>query len=136
MKNKIIGTISLLLVVGLLTGCGCQNKKEKIKKEETKINTNENVIKDQKVGKLELTNTSLITKNGQSTLVTVVTNNTKEKVLVKSFDIYVKDKDKKLITTLLGYVGEEVPAGQSRTITSNVDRDLTQAYSVEYKINK
>ena len=29
MKNKIIGTISLLLVVGLLTGCGCQNKKEK-----------------------------------------------------------------------------------------------------------
>lgn len=129
-------TLTFITIISLLLTTGCDSKKEEVKKDEVKSNTNTNVIKDQQVEGLSLTNTSLTTTNGQSTLVTVVSNPTTEKIAVKSFDIIIKDKDGNIIITLLGYVGEEIPAGESRTITSSAEIDLTKATSVEYTIKK
>ena len=133
---KKIKTLAFITIIGLLLTTGCDSKKEEEKKDEVKSNTNTNVIKDQQVEGLSLTNTSLTTTNGQSTLVTVVSNPTTEKIAVKSFDIIIKDKDGNILITLLGYVGEEIPAGESRTITSSAEIDLTKATSVEYTIKK
>ena len=99
-----------------VTGC---NKKEEVSQDDTSANTNENVIKDQTVAELTLTNTSLITKDGESTLVTLVTNSTDSNKIIKTFNIIIKDSN--IIVTLLGYVGGEVPLGESRTITSTVE---------------
>ena len=129
-------TLTFITIISLLLTTGCDSKKEEAKKDEVKSNTNTNVIKDQQVEGLSLTNTSLTTSNGQSTLVTVVSNPTTEKIAVKSFDIIIKDKDGNILITLLGYVGEEIPAGESRTITSSAEIDLTKATSVEYTIKK
>ena len=134
MKKVLTLSISMLLVLGLVTGCGC-NKKEEIKKDEN-YNTNTGVIEDKVVEELKLTNISLVSKGNNSTLVTLVTNPTKEDKEVRIFNIYVKDKDGNEIVTLQGYVGGVVPAGQSREIESNVDMNLDHAHTIEYEILK
>lgn len=134
MKKVLTLSISMLLVLGLVTGCGC-NKKEETKKDEN-YNTNTGVIEDKVVEELKLTNTSLVSKGNNSTLVTLVTNPTKEDKEVRIFNIYVKDKDGNEIVTLQGYVGGVVPAGQSREIESNVDMNLDHAHTIEYEILK
>ena len=147
MKNKKTIMICLLVAGLLIAGVGVyflffnkdskdDKKKDNETKEESKANTNKGVIKDQKVGNLEMTNTSLtINKDGTSQLVTTVSNKTSENIAVETFDIYVKDKDGNLLVTLVGYVGGEVPAGQTREIVSNVTMDLTKATDISYKMN-
>ena len=137
--KKIFGiSLVVLSLVFTLTGCGC-NKKEEEKKVETeyvdnKYNTNEGIIEDKTVGELKFTNTSLLTKENYSTLITLVTNPTDKAISVRIFNIYVKDKNGKTLVTLQGYVGGEIPAGESREITSNVDMSLANAHTVEYEI--
>lgn len=147
MKNKKTIMICLLVAGLLIAGVGVyflffnkdkedDKKKDTETQEETKANTNEGVIKDQTVGSLEMTNTSLtINKDGTSQLVTSVSNKTAETVTVETFDIYVKDKDGNLLVTLVGYVGGEVPAGETREIVSNVTMDLSNATDISYKMN-
>lgn len=134
MKKILTISISMLLALGLLTGCGC-NKKEETKIEES-YNTNEGVVGDKIVEELKLTNASLVSKGNYSTLVVLVTNPTSEDKEVKKLDIYVKDKAGKEIVKLQGYVGGVVPAGESREVTSNVVMNLENAYTIEYQIVK
>lgn len=127
--------IILLIVPAMfVTGCGCQKRTAK-KEAKPVANTHKDVIKDQEVEGLKLTNTALVTEPGNSTLTTEVSNPTGQDIQLLSFDIYVKDKNGNLIITLIGYVGESIPAGQTRTIVSSTDMNLKDATSVEYKIN-
>ena len=128
-----------IAIVGIFTFClttGCGSTKDKKNEDKVESNTNEDVIKDQVVGELELTNTSLVTTNGQSQLVTMVSNKTDHDIVVDTFDIYVKDKDGNNITVLVGYVGGVVPKGETRNIVSNSTMNLGDSVSIEYKINK
>ena len=126
----------MLLVVGLATGCGCSKRQEGKKEEKENFNTNEDVVKDQEVGELKFTNTSLKVDKNYSTLVTLVSNPTSNDIEVRIFNIYVKDKDGNEIVKLEGYVGDVIPAGESREITSNADMDLSKAASIEYEMVK
>lgn len=117
----------------LLTGCG---KKKEEPKNDVKSNTEENVIKDQEVDGLKMTNTSLTITNGISTLVTEVSNNTGVDYQLEEFTITIKDKDGNVLATLPGYVGETIENGSTKTIDSSIDIDLSNATSVEYEIKK
>lgn len=132
--------VSLVAILTLTTvGCGCDKKgteKGKNKKEETVVNTEKEVIKDQKVEVFKMTNTSLTYDGSLSTLVTEVTNTSKETQHIKTFNIIVKDKDGKQMVKMLGYIGEEIPGGESRTITSSTNMDISKAASVEYSVNR
>ena len=143
MKKTFLTVLSVFLVVGIATGCGCKKKDSKSgdsskKSGETKTeesyNTNEDVIKDQEVEGLKLTNTSLVSTEYSATLVTSVTNPTDSDIDVRIFYIHVKDKEGNEIVTLQGYVGGVVPAGETREITSSVDRNLDDAASIEYEL--
>lgn len=139
MKKKLMLVLVMLVSLGLITGCGCKKKNNdandnKSKETKTEYNTNEGVVEDKEVEGLKLTNTSLKTSENYSTLVTSVSNPTKEDKYVRIFNIFVKDKDGNTIITLQGYVGGVVPAGETRNITSNVDMDLSKAYKVEYEL--
>ena len=136
MKKKFLVALSLLLVVGLATGCGCSKRQEGKKEEKENFNTNEDVVKDQEVGELKFTNTSLKVDKNYSTLVTLVSNPTSNDIEVRIFNIYVKDQDGNEIVKLEGYVGDVIPAGESREITSNADMDLSKAASIEYEMVK
>lgn len=138
MKKNLYIIVTFIIFAGLLTGCGKKNSEVEKEKENAgvEINTNEEVIKNQVVEDFKLTNTSVIYTNGSSTLVTSVKNDSSETKYIKSFNIILKDDSGKIIAQLLGYIGEEIPAGETREITSSSDMDLTKATSVEYTINK
>ncbi len=137
MKNKIIIILVACLAI-FATGCGCDKKEQKTEKkeDEIKVNTSEDIVKDQVVEGLKLTNTSLSSQNGMATLVTEVSNDTGKDEYLLSFNIYIKDKDGNVIAENIGYVGEVIPNGTSRTITSSWDQELVGATAVEYSINR
>ena len=133
MKKILISMTVVLATTLLLTGCG---KKKEEPKNDVKSNTEENVIKDQEVDGLKMTNTSLTITNGISTLVTEVSNNTGVDYQLEEFTITIKDKDGNVLATLPGYVGETIENGSTKTIDSSIDIDLSNATSVEYEIKK
>ena len=138
MKKQIKGLLALLLVATLVTGCGCTKKdnKKDSTKDDVKVNTEENVIKDQTFEGLTFTNTSLTTTNGVSTLITEVSNSTGEDYTLEEFTITIKNKDGEVITTIPGYVGDVIKNGETRTINSSIDIDLSSASSIEYSVKK
>lgn len=138
MKKIFIASLALLISLGLVTGCGKKKTDEDKTVEGNKIetNTSEGIIKDQQLGTLTFTNTSLVRENGQTTLTTKVTNTGSETVTVSTFNMVFKNKDGEIITTLVGYVGGEVPAGEYRIIQSGTEYDLSLAKTVEYSINE
>lgn len=111
------------------------DKKKETPKDKIEANTNKNIIKDQEVDGLRFSNTALVIENGESTLTTEVKNATEKDIELKSFDIVVTGKDGKEIVTLLGYVGETIKTGETKSIISNTDHDLKNAFAIEYKIN-
>lgn len=137
MKKK-IGLILVACLAMFATGCGCDKKEEKVEKkeDEVKVNTSEDIVKDQVVEGLKLTNTSLSSQNGMATLITEVSNDTGKDEYLLSFNVYIKDKDGNVIAENFGYVGEVIPNGTSRTITSSWDQELVGATAVEYSINR
>ena len=129
-------TIKIILIgiIGLNIITGCFKKEEK--KEEVKVNTNENVVKDQEVEGLKMTNTSLVYENGTTVLVTEVINKTEEDITVKRIRIKVKDKEGNTLTTLIGTIADTIKPGESRTIETETPLDLSKAESVEYSVEK
>jgi len=137
---KKLGLLGLIGITLFATGCGCDNKEGKKpvenKEPETTINTNEDVIKDQTFEGLTMTNTSLVVTNGMSNLVTEVTNNTGADYHLVEFVITVRDASGAVITTLPGYVGDVIRNGETRTIDSSIDIDLSNAASIEYSVTR
>lgn len=103
---------------------------------ELKPNTNEGVVGDKIIEGLKFTNSSLVTSEAGSNLITLVTNTTDTNIEVRIIDIIVKDKDGKLLVNMQGYVGGSIPAHDSREVYSSVDMDLSSATDIEYKIVK
>ena len=137
MKKKLMTLITILLILGLVTGCACNKKEEKKEqKEEVKVNTNKDVVKDQEEDKIKMTNTSLIINDGITKLVTNVTNSSDEDYYLEEYIIIIKDKDGNEIVRMPGYVGDTIKAGDTKTINSSVDRDLSDAGSIEYEVKK
>lgn len=140
-KNKYKKKLLLLLIISvslislLTSGCG-NNTEEDTDTKQPSVAGNEDVIGDKEVDVFKLTKTSLVYENGSSTLVTNVYNTSSETQYIKSFNIVIKDSDGNVMVTLLGYIGEEIPSGDTRQITSSSDIDLSKAASIEYVVNK
>ena len=132
MKKSIIVLLVLLSTLLVFTGCG----KKKDKKLDIEVNTEEEVIKDQEVDGLKLTNTSLTKVDNNWTLVTEVSNNTGADYVLDEFTIIIKDADGNILTSIPGYVGGTIPNGETRTINSSTIRDLSKAAKVEYEVKK
>ena len=127
-------------MVTLVTGCGCSkkddNKGNGTKEPDVIVNTEEDVIKDQTFEGLTFTNTSLTVVDGISTLMTQVSNDTGSDYTLDEFTITVKDSEGNIVTTLPGYVGDVIRNGETRTINSSIDIDLSKASSIEYSVKK
>lgn len=141
MKVKQLGIIGIIGLTLFVTGCGCSKEEKKNNEVEKKepvvsVNTEENVIKDQTFEGLTMTNTSLVTTNGISKLVTEVTNNTGADYYLQEFVITVKDAEGNVLDTLVGYVTGVIKNGETRTINSSTDIDLSKASSIEYSVKK
>ncbi len=132
MKKALVVTIISIFAFSILTGC--VSKKQNEEDGTIQNNINENVVKNQKVEEFEFTNTSIVYEDGKTTLTTVVTNTSNEKVNLIEFKIHVKDKDGNEIIEMIGFVGEELQPKESRLISSYSIEDLSLADTIEYEI--
>ena len=80
-----------------------------------------------------MTNTIMVITN---VLTKLVTNSTSTDYKLDEYIIIIKDKDGKEIVRIPGYVGDTIKAGETRTINSSVDIDLSNAGSIEYEVKK
>ena len=92
------------------------------------------ILKDQVVDGLSFEDANLDYNNGVSTLVVNVTNENKDVYNLKYIEIKfgLSDED----VTLIGYVGETINQDEKKIITASIDKDITNATSLEYVINK
>ena len=100
------------------------------------VNDNQEVIKDQNIDGIEITNTSLVYEDGISYLKATVTNNTGVDYELNEYKINVKDSDGNIRVTMPGYVGSILKNGESKNINTMISEDLSKAYSIEYEVIK
>ena len=140
MKKIVNIALMLLMCMTLVTGCGKDKTKNDDKKEDDKptieVNDNKEVIKDQNIDGIEITNTSLVYEDGISYLNATVTNNTGSDYELNEYRINVKDSDDNIIVTMPGYVGSVLKNGESKTINTMITEDLSKAASIEYEVVK
>ena len=140
MKKIINITLMLLVCLTLVTGCGKDKTTNDDKKEDNmptiEVNDNQEVIKDQNIDGIEITNTSLVYEDGISYLKATVTNNTGSDYELNEYKINVKDSDGNIIVTMPGYVGSVIKNGESKSINTMISEDLSKAYSIEYEVVK
>ena len=140
MKKIINITIMLLVCLTLVTGCGKDKTTNDDKKEDNmptiEVNDNQEVIKDQNIDGIEITNTSLVYEDGISYLKATVTNNTGSDYELNEYKINVKESDGNIIVTMPGYVGSVIKNGESKSINTMISEDLSKAYSIEYEVVK
>ena len=126
--KKVIKTISMLLVLGLVTGCGC-SKKEKTK-EETIENKEQTVVEDQIFEGLEFVNVGA----NEGVVKTVVINNTGVVYEGSKFSMKIMDENGNVLTELTDEVKEAMETGTTVTIETKTDADLSKAAAIEYSI--
>lgn len=116
------------------------------KKEETNLgkgsnftetsNDNENVIKEQTIDGLKISNVMLVVKKDGSTFSADVTNTTNEEIKGKKFNIIFKTSTDKKVTDMLGYFGKTIKPGETKQMVTSISRQLNKNIikSVEYQL--
>ena len=131
MKKVISLSISMLLVVGLITGCGCK-KKEEVKQETNKTNENQTVVENQIFEGLEFVNVGANNK----IVKTIVINNTGLVYEGSKFSMKIMDENGNVLKEVTDEVKEPMETGTTKEIETKVDIDLSKAAAIEYSIVK
>ena len=136
LKNKkvifVLLAIVAVLVVTVVSVVMINNNKgteKKVKKESKEAITEQGIIKDETFGNLNFSNTTLIKDGDQYTLSMDVTNTTQSEIDIEQVNVNLKDKDGNSVIVLLGYIGDPMKAGETRTVTSSVATDLSKVKS-------
>ena len=126
MKKNIKRLLGMLLVLGLVTGCGCSKESQK-----NNINNgDQTVVEDQIFEGLEFVNVGA----SDGIIKTVVINNTGVKYEGSKFSMKIMDENGNVIVELTDEVKEEMETGTTKTIETKTDADLSKAVSIEYSI--
>ena len=143
MKKIVI--LSLLLSLFFITGCGCDKKEEEKdpakqpeteeKEEPSQPEANNEVgqLPEKEVNGMKFTGASISYVDSMSTFVAEVKNTTKETIPMDVFTIKFKDKDGNEITSVPGYVADQLAPGESKQVVAQISMDLSQVYEVGYE---
>ena len=131
MKKIMTLSISMLLVLGLVTGCGC-NKKDKEQNNKVNNDGNQTVVEDQVFEGLEFVNVGA--SNGVVT--TIVINNTGLVYEGSKFSMKIMDENGNVLVELTDEVKTKMETGTTQTIETKTNIDLSKAASIEYSIVK
>lgn len=152
--NKFIVVLIILLIIAIIFKIVVKPttkdnpKKDNIEEEETIVNDNKNVLKEQQVDGLTFSDVTLVTQNNQTFLTVKVTNNSGSDYKLEEVHIFLKDKNKKdlieyvdeegnIINYLVGYVGDTLKTNENRDLVANIDTDVTnKVNAINYKIIK
>lgn len=132
MYKRINKFLIFAFLIVIITGCSCDRKQYskaiKYKKSELRA--------DQKVDGIDMINTDLIVIDGISHFTVQVKNNTSNDYELEEYEIIFYDETGKKITTIPGYIGEVIKAGEFKIINSTTEIDLSKAARIKYKVIK
>lgn len=126
--------IIYIIFITLLLTCGCSKKQTNTFKDSIRVSTSENIIKNQTIDNIFISNVSLIYEDKSSTFTCDITNNSDNAQYIKEIKIHIKTKKGRDIIVLSGYVDKTILPSETYSIASSYTLDLTKAYSVEYEI--
>ena len=134
MKKIIMISISMLLTLGLITGCGSKKddntNNSNNETEKPTIDENQTVVDDQIFEGLEFLNVGI----DNNTIRTIVINNTGVKYEGSKFSIKVMDGAGNVLKELIDEIKTPMETGTTLELETNVDVDLSTAASIEYSI--
>jgi hypothetical protein len=133
MKKNLKKIFAMLLVVSLVTGCGCTKKENNVTNNATGENNKEQTVVDDQIYEgLEFVNVGV--SNG--VIKTIVINNTGFVYEGSKFSIKVMDSNGNVLIETTDEVKTKMENGTTQTIETKVDIDLSEAASIEYSIVK
>jgi hypothetical protein len=133
MKKNLKKIFTLLLVVSLVTGCGCTKKENNVTNNATGENNKEQTVVDDQIYEgLEFVNVGV--SNG--VIKTIVINNTGFVYEGSKFSMKVMDSNGNVLIETTDEVKTKMENGTTQTIETKVDIDLSNAASIEYSIVK
>ena len=122
MKKILLTSISILLALCLITGCGSKKENNNIQEEtitENKINEG-----------LEIVNTGI----SNQTIKTIIINNTGATYESLKIKMIVRDSKENIILEKEIEIKEKIKTGTTKTIETKVKESLNDAASIEYNI--
>jgi len=134
-KKKIILIICLIVIIlaSIITNIYLlKNNKEdnELKIDGITTTQNEEILKDTKVDKLDITNVSLLNKDGTSIYKAKVSNNTNEDIKIeKLYVIFYENKTEKKI---IGLINITIKANSNTFINISSPDDLTKSTDIKY----
>ena len=99
----------------------------------TKINKNKKLNEAKKIDGLTITNIQLTTKDGMTTLLADVINNSNVKTKLKTVDIVLLDKNGKELTKLVGIINA-LEVGATTQLNISMTSDYVNAYDFKVLI--
>ena len=103
----------------------------KTSEEGTKINISPKINQDMKLNELDIKNIQLTCKNGITTLLADVSNNTNKDLEMKNINIKLLDGDNKEIRTVNGYV-PALKIGETTQLNVSMSSNLIAAYDIKF----
>ena len=126
-KNKIAVLVtSLVILVGIIVLIG---------RNISVADPNSGYLRNQSVDNLSFENANLVYENGITTFTVNVYNESGSLYTLKNISINITDSSNS-VTTLIGYIGEELEKDEGKLITASIDKDLSDYTSLEYVVNK
>lgn len=134
MKKGLKLLICTLAIVCVISGC---KKKATPVKTQEPTNQPGTTISDVKSEELSITNLSISfdEKEGLSTVVADVKNETNSDISLNSLTISLLDDKKKNLVDTIVDLGNSIKAGETKTFTAKITMDVRKATQVTYKIN-
>lgn len=93
-----------------------------------------NATKEQYVDGFKFSETKIEFIEGKTSFITTITNKTDTNKELEIIDIYVYDVEDNLLIKFGGHVGRTLYKNENREITCLIDKELKDAWKVEYKI--
>ena len=97
----------------------------------TKINVSPKLNQDTKINGLDIKNIQLTCKNGITTLLADVLNNTNKDSEIKNINIKFLDENNKEIRTVRGYI-PALKIGETTKLNVSMSSNLITAYDIEF----
>lgn len=97
----------------------------------TKINISPKINQDMKLKELDIKNIQLTCKNGITTLLADVSNNTNKDIEMKNINIKFLDENNKEIRTVSGYI-PALKIGETTKLNVSMSSNLIIAYDIEF----
>ena len=132
-KNKKI--IIIIVIIIIILSCIKLNRNNTPKDDNLIYNNNKSFIKTQKVKGIVFKNIECSYDGKDSLLTYTIINDTKKKIYLKNYDVYVKDKHNTTITKIAANVTQTIkPKEELQMANQVVGVDLSKAYYLELKL--